>query len=268
MTNPQPNSPTFCPECGVPTSGSTYCARCVPASTPETDATPKARKRSAAKAPRSSSMLRAALALYFTLLAVIAIFTIATQFEGVDATPQWQVNSELTISAVFAAVIFTFVFFFRRSILPLLTHLGPPAWLIAAPFIAAGTCSLASLIVEFINFAFGGQSQSYSEPALLAGYGLWLPIFTTAVCPAISEELAFRGVMNTALDRVLDPRDAALVTALLFAILHLSILSFPHLLVMGLVLGYIRHRSKSLYPCMLLHFSHNAFVVLLEYFNL
>jgi membrane protease YdiL (CAAX protease family) len=59
-------------------------------------------------------------------------------------------------------------------------------------------------------------------------------------------------------------REAVLISALMFMVLHLAVLSFPHLLVIGLVLGYVRVRSGSLYPCMLLHFTHNLLVVLAE----
>ena len=50
----------------------------------------------------------------------------------------------------------------------------------------------------------------------------------------------------------------------LFAIIHVQWLSLPYLFLLGLVLGVLRHRSGSLLPGMVLHFLHNAAVVLLE----
>ena len=82
--------------------------------------------------------------------------------------------------------------------------------------------------------------------------------------PAIFEELASRGVIFGALERVLAVREAIMVSALLFMIIHLAVLSFPHLLVLGLVLGYLRVRTGSLYPGMVLHFTHNLLVVMSE----
>lgn len=268
MSDSGMSQPSFCPDCGVPISGGSHCVRCAPPAVVDNVAK-RAGTRSGAtpNETEAPANLRSALWLYFTLLGVIAAFTIAYQVVGEDVTPEWEVNADLAVSGVFAAVVLFAAFRFRRSVVPMFTRLGHPGWIIAAPFMAVGTVTLASLIVGAVNSMFSLPEQSYSAPAIAAGYGVWLPLFTVAVCPAVTEEIAFRGVMNSALRNVLEPREAAIVTALLFAILHLSILSFPHLLVMGLVLGYIRHRSKSLYPCILLHFCHNASVVLLEHYS-
>jgi len=267
MSEPGMSQPSFCPDCGVPISGGSHCVRCAPPAVDEIATPAGSRVSTISNEKQAPANLRSALWLYFTLLGVIAAFTIAYQVVGDEVTPEWEVNAELAVSGLFAAVVLFAAFRFRRSVLPMFSRLGHPGWTIAAPFMAVGTVTLASLIVGLINSMFSLPDQSYSAPAVAAGYGIWLPLFTVAVCPAVTEEIAFRGVMNSALRNVLEPREAAIVTALLFAILHLSILSFPHLLVMGLVLGYIRHRSGSLYPCILLHFCHNASVVLLEHFH-
>ncbi len=87
---------------------------------------------------------------------------------------------------------------------------------------------------------------------------LWI-----AVAPAIMEELLFRGVMMGAYRGVMGPGLALMVTSLMFMGLHAMPIVFPVLLVVGLVLGYLRLRSGSVYPCILLHFVHNAVVVTL-----
>ena len=84
------------------------------------------------------------------------------------------------------------------------------------------------------------------------------------VQPAVIEELAFRGAILGVLRDLLGTREAVIVSALMFMILHLAILSFPHLLLVGLALGYLRVRTKSLYPCMVMHFTHNLLVILAE----
>jgi membrane protease YdiL (CAAX protease family) len=56
--------------------------------------------------------------------------------------------------------------------------------------------------------------------------------------------------------------------AALFAFLHgLNggfFLEFPHRFVMGLMLGWLRARTGSLWPCVLAHFLHNGFVVVVS----
>ena len=79
-----------------------------------------------------------------------------------------------------------------------------------------------------------------------------------------TEELAFRGVIQSSLERVLNARDAWLIQAALFSVLHLYPLIFPSHFLMGLCFGYMRRRSRSIYPGMLLHACWNALVVLKE----
>jgi membrane protease YdiL (CAAX protease family) len=51
---------------------------------------------------------------------------------------------------------------------------------------------------------------------------------------------------------------------MMFMILHLSIPSAPQLLLLGIVIGILRVRSGSLWPCVLMHFTHNAMCIAFE----
>lgn len=95
-----------------------------------------------------------------------------------------------------------------------------------------------------------------------AGWPLWSILLLVSVAPAVLEELAFRGVIQSSLERMLNARDAWLIQAALFSVLHLSPLTFPSHFLMGLCFGYMRRRSRSIYPGMLLHACWNALVVL------
>jgi membrane protease YdiL (CAAX protease family) len=85
-----------------------------------------------------------------------------------------------------------------------------------------------------------------------------------AVVPAITEELLFRGAMMGAFRGVMGPGKALLVTSLMFMGMHATPMVFPVVLTMGFVLGYMRLRSGSIYPCILMHFVHNAAVLFAE----
>jgi membrane protease YdiL (CAAX protease family) len=97
-----------------------------------------------------------------------------------------------------------------------------------------------------------------------AGWPLWATFLMISAVPAVFEELAFRGVIQSSLERVLNARDAWLIQAALFSVLHLSPLMFPSHFLMGLCFGYMRKRSRSVYPGMLLHACWNALVLLQE----
>jgi membrane protease YdiL (CAAX protease family) len=46
--------------------------------------------------------------------------------------------------------------------------------------------------------------------------------------------------------------------------MHFSIVSFPYLFALGVLLGWTKWKTGSLYPSMLIHFLHN--LVVIEYF--
>jgi len=85
--------------------------------------------------------------------------------------------------------------------------------------------------------------------------------FVVVVVAPIVEELQFRGVGYGLLERF--GRTAAiLLVGLAFALVHGLIAGFPVIAVFGCGLAYLRSRTDSIYPCMLLHASFNAFGLL------
>ncbi|MGC1459059.1 MAG: CPBP family intramembrane glutamic endopeptidase [Steroidobacteraceae bacterium] len=97
-----------------------------------------------------------------------------------------------------------------------------------------------------------------------AGWPVSAMFLMVSVMPGIFEEIGFRGVIQSLLERTVEPREAWLIQGALFSVLHLSPLIFPSHFVMGLVFGYLRLRTRSLYPGMLLHAGWNALVVFSE----
>ncbi|MBP5262115.1 MAG: CPBP family intramembrane metalloprotease [Clostridiales bacterium] len=82
-----------------------------------------------------------------------------------------------------------------------------------------------------------------------------------SVFPAIAEELAFRGVLFRYL-RKHGFFYAALITSIIFGLCHMNLIQTVFTTVLGLVLCYVYERSGHIWTCMLLHFVHNATVLL------
>jgi membrane protease YdiL (CAAX protease family) len=82
--------------------------------------------------------------------------------------------------------------------------------------------------------------------------------FVVVIVAPIVEELQFRGVGYGLLERF-GPTAAVLLVGLAFALVHGLIAGFPVILVFGTGLAYLRSRTDSIYPCVLLHASFNAF---------
>ena len=82
-----------------------------------------------------------------------------------------------------------------------------------------------------------------------------------AVFPAVTEEIAFRGLVQHWLHVAVAPWTAIALASALFAAMHFSIVSAPYLFLVGGVLGWARWRTGSLYPSMVAHFVHNLAVL-------
>jgi uncharacterized protein len=85
-----------------------------------------------------------------------------------------------------------------------------------------------------------------------------------AFFPAFSEELAYRGVIQAGLLKIMHSRQAVVMTALLFAIIHMSIISFVWLLPFALFLGWVRQRTNTIWYGIVIHFFFNATTCYLE----
>ena len=96
------------------------------------------------------------------------------------------------------------------------------------------------------------REAGISEPTL---------ILIFCIYPAIAEEIAFRGLLQHWLHTALSPWKAVGLAAFLFAVLHFSVLSLPYLFGVGVLLGWAKWKTGSLYPSMLIHFLHNLVAI-------
>ena len=122
------------------------------------------------------------------------------------------------------------------------------------------------LVSTYFNLlaASGSPVTRYTHRFLSDGWPAWSIYLVISVAPAFVEEVAFRGIIQGSLEQVFNRRDAWLIQGALFGLLHLSPLVFPSHLLMGLCFGFLRNRSNSLYPGMLVHGGWNAWVIYSE----
>ena len=79
----------------------------------------------------------------------------------------------------------------------------------------------------------------------------------------MAEEVLFRGLVFGALQRWLSARWTILLTAAMFALIHMQVIYFFPIFLVGLLCGWARHRSGSLAVPMLMHILNNGISLLL-----
>ena len=85
--------------------------------------------------------------------------------------------------------------------------------------------------------------------------------------PAFGEEFFFRGVLQRLFTERWSHHGAILLTALCFGLVHMQPLSLLPILFMGLVFGYIKHWTGTLWAPIALHFVNNGFALGSAYRN-
>ncbi|MFO7821133.1 MAG: type II CAAX endopeptidase family protein [Lentisphaeria bacterium] len=191
--------------------------------------------------------------LFFSYLGVVAIiWCMLLIFDLPRDHGLWLSNLGLLIVTLFFAsqnltvlkVQFARLGFFRWE-----------AWfgilaLVPLLFINYGITSWVEQLVQLRN---AHEAIRNLEPVAL--------FFLVVLMPGITEEVGFRGLLQHWLQVKVTPRRAIILTSCLFTALHFSIISAPYLFVLGLLLGWVKLRTGSLYPPIIMHMIHNATVI-------
>jgi uncharacterized protein len=168
------------------------------------------------------------------------------------------------VHRLMAIVIIAWAIIAWRDTLPVIRNFGSLGWIGLGVLCGLGTFEVASIWGDTSSYLFGMEPAHLSQPFRAAGYS-WLSIVALiALYPAIFEELAFRGIILPCLNRALTVNESIAVSGMMFMILHLTVPSAPPLLLAGIGLGFLRVRSKSLWPCVAMHFTHNAMCIAME----
>ncbi len=86
-------------------------------------------------------------------------------------------------------------------------------------------------------------------------------IAVVAITPAICEEVFFRGFLQKSLELRYSKYAGALISAIVFGLLHMNPFATIPLVTLGLYFGYAIIKTDSIFVSMLLHFLNNMFAV-------
>ncbi len=155
----------------------------------------------------------------------------------------------------------------RRNVNPFPTHRVVRGTYPLAFFGGLAMAVLANFIASFVMTFLLGLGVPYPnmpdvyESTLTS---LLLNLISTALLPALLEEMTMRGYILGAL-RPYGDRLAVVVSAILFGLIHANVLQIPFAFILGLVLGWLTVQTGSIWPAVLLHFANNAMSVVLSW---
>ena len=254
-----PSQQRNCAYCGAPLVGAYYF--CIVCATPYKDAEsvlsrPKPAQLSdgtliAEKAPQVWRLFWS----YVASVTVVGVLGLA--FGGADKGT-WMVLAE----AVLFVVTCVFAFQNWQALAVQFKRIG-----LLHPAALLGLLALAPLLgVNYVYHGwlvrqFGAGHEGPFRSLRAFGMGEAALVFFFCVCPAVIEEISFRGLVQHWLQVAIPPLHALVLASVLFTVLHGSVVSAPYLFAVGMLLGWVKWKTGSLYPSMLIHFLHNWVVV-------
>jgi membrane protease YdiL (CAAX protease family) len=129
------------------------------------------------------------------------------------------------------------------------------------------SAALVSYVAEILNKEIPTQ-----EPMRIfflfrerGGILLYLYVLFVSIIGPAGEELIFRGFFQNALRRYVPAPAAVIGSGLLFALLHLNVYSMLPIFCLGVFLGYVFEKTRSLIAPIALHALHNSLILAMAF---
>lgn len=134
--------------------------------------------------------------------------------------------------------------------------------------IGCGLMIFSFIFNFFYNLALlfkGIHSPIEVESLFQTAASPWLIFLTGIIIAPLVEEIFFRGFLFTGLREKYGWIAAALISAGLFAAVHLQPLTIPPIFLMGLIFAYLYQRTESIWPAVIMHFATNTLGLVAAY---
>ncbi|MGN1132769.1 MAG: lysostaphin resistance A-like protein [Ruminococcus sp.] len=189
-----------------------------------------------------------------------------TGVSGIPYSLYYLLNGILEFSGFFLVpVIFCLIFKFKLS--EALPIRGEGKYNILLLILGGyAICTLSNYAVSILNSnlsMFGLENTTGIVTEAKTPKEQIIYFICIAIIPAITEEIAFRGVVLNFL-RPYDDGFAVLVSAILFGLVHGNFVQIPFAFIVGLVCAVLVVKTNSIIPSILLHLLNNGTSVLLD----
>lgn len=168
----------------------------------------------------------------------------------------------LIISAVMSIIVSAGIFSYRNPHMLESMKLKRFNWQysIIAVLLVVPVIGLSNLIVDVVLYFFPGSIEAYESTivTLMEGTSNFMLVLGIGIVAPVVEELIFRGFIFKRLNDSFPVWAAILIQALFFGVVHGNLIQISYAFVVGLILGIIVYKSKSLYPAIILHIINNT----------
>lgn len=191
-------------------------------------------------------------------------------FYRVTETSEFQYLFEVFYSIfIVGGPFFLLGLIFRRKGLAGNIPMGKPRHAGCLPLVVLagfGLCLAGNIVTVyldmFIEILTGFELTNLEMPETpKSAVGVFLFFLSTAVVPALIEEMALRGIIMQPLRRYGD-WFAIICSSVIFGFMHCNLVQIPFAMIAGIVIGYAVIITESVWTGVLIHFMNNGFSVL------
>jgi membrane protease YdiL (CAAX protease family) len=117
------------------------------------------------------------------------------------------------------------------------------------------TSILVNLITLKFNLVIPGLGQQPNYPDIFSGLSLTTIFIFVVILAPILEELLFRGLI---FNKIYGSNTTKIIiSSVVFAGIHFQFQVFIPLLTLGLIIGYLRYKTNSIFPAIIFHALNN-----------
>ena len=135
-------------------------------------------------------------------------------------------------------------------------------WVIILMIIIFGINAIYSYLITVLHLNVQTNDQLILQQSKVAPLSTYATLFAAVFIAPFCEEVFFRGFVFPGLRHGMSLVWAIIISSLLFGVAHADPGSFPVLFVIGLALAFLRWRTHSIWPCIMLHMLNNGIAAL------
>jgi membrane protease YdiL (CAAX protease family) len=223
-------------------------------------------------------LIKAGILIVLGSLALMALAVFLLFASGMARKPQLGLGSPLLFGlgvGIYLLVIIAVYWFAVRRPGSSWQQVGlrpfASGWLPFLPIlVVVQLLGMALINTQLVALFTGGKFENPQVEAVTGGMhlsrqDLFFLLLLIAIIAPIAEELFFRGMLYPVLRRRWSVRWAIGINALLFALVHFIPLLLPALFFIGLIFAWVRERTQSIIPSILLHAMQNGLVIVAIY---
>jgi membrane protease YdiL (CAAX protease family) len=221
------------------------------------------RRRAAAKQSQKAPSHRLKCLSYAITASLVALALLVSPLcylLGVLSSGSANAVSTVALELFFPSIVFSYLFFRNQSTGSVISQLGLSRSTITPKNIGIALLLFFAIFLVSVLISLFSTLTNIPLPTnvqqVLGSAPLYFLIFSFLVAP-ICEEILFRGFLV--------PRVGIIISALVFAALHVGYLSaseFIAAFIFGLMAGYVFKKTKALYPSILAHMLVNFVTVM------